>query len=157
MQEFTMVVTAYSISPSTLIGRPEDCTWPGWGLSLAAGSRRLIWKIKCKWRSLKRSNSTAWLLIILLTRYLPAWQFSSFLLGCLVNKFLVLNHTKSPILYWGAGPQCRLAWCLWSAYTISMLFHRIFWISSICMAKASALTSLILLRGDLAGSKPMQG
>ena len=35
--------------------------------------------------------------------------------------------------------------------------HRISWISSICVAKVSALTSLILLGGGLAGSKPIRG
>lgn len=37
-----------------------------------------------------------------------------------------------------------------------MMSCRIFWISSIRVAKASALTSLILLGRDLAGSKLMQ-
>ena len=151
-----MAVTSYLVSLSTLIGGSGSCTWPGWGSSVAAGSRRLTWKTGYIWRSLGRSNSTTCLLIIFLTRYWPTWQFSSFLLGYLVNKFLVSNHIKSLILYRGAGPRYWLAWRLWSACGISMLSCRISWISFICVAKASALTFLILLERGLVGSNPCE-
>ena len=74
-----------------------------------------------------------------------------------MNKFLVSNYTKSLILYFEAKPQTQLVLRLWLAYLISMLTCRIIWIFFICIVKASALTSLILLGGGLAGSKPMQG
>ena len=151
-----MAVTAYLVSPSTPIDELGSCKWPRSGSSAVAGSKRLIWKIRCTGRSLGRSNPIRWLLIIFLTWYLPIWQFSSFLLGCLMTKFLVSNHIKSHILYLGAGLRYWLAWHFWLAYTISMLSCRIFWISSIHIAKALVLTSLILLGGGLAGSKPIQ-
>ena len=152
-----MTVTSYLVLPSTLIGRPGGCTWPEWGSLVAASSKKLTWKTGYTWKLLERSNSTAWLLIILLTWYLLVWQFSNFLLGRLINKFLVSNHTKSPILYWKAGPQYWLAWHSWSACFISMLSHKIFWIFSICVAKVSVLISLILLGGGSTGSKAMRG
>lgn len=107
------------------------------------------------WKSFRRSNLMAWLLIILLTWYLLISQFFSFLLDSLVKKFLVSNYIKSFILYWGTGRQCWLIWRLSLAYAISMLSCKIFWISSICVAKVSMLTFFILLERDLAGLKPM--
>ena len=74
-----------------------------------------------------------------------------------MKKFLVFNHIKSPILYQGTGPRCRLAWRSWLVYAINMLSCRISWIPSICVAKASVLAFLILLEGGSADSKLMQG